>query len=147
MYENSVMVCIEVSTRPPTPAPPQKHPPSYFLWSLLQIVQAFFRQFPIYIAFLWLSFPKNWWTPIILTFFIFNPSYLLKVTKFLVKSCQFKFLVMADKHFGLDFFCRLKFQFFFYAATAIPTFLCSEMSPPLFQQPTSKNWGSVRPPF
>ena len=58
-----------------------------------------FRQFPIYIVFLFVTpSPKNWWTPIIFTFFIFNPSYLLKVTKFLVKISQFKFLVMADKH-------------------------------------------------
>ena len=60
-----------------------------------------FRQFPIYNCFFVTPSPKNWWTPIILKFFIFNPSYLLKVTKFLVKICQFKFLVLGDKHFGL----------------------------------------------
>ena len=90
-------MCIEVST-------PLKNT-LLFLPSPLKIVQApLFRQFPIYIVFLWPLSPKNWWTPIILTFFIFNPSYLLIVTKFLVKICQFKFLVMADKHFGLYFF-------------------------------------------
>ena len=52
--------------------------------------------------------PKNWWIPIILTFFIFNLAYLLKLTKFLVKICQFKYLVMADKHFGLYFFLLFK---------------------------------------
>ena len=45
--------------------------------------------------------PKSWifqWTPKILKFFILNPSYLLKVTKFLVKICQFEFLVMTEKN-------------------------------------------------
>ena len=55
--------------------PPQKHPPPYFLPSPLQIVQAsLFRQFPIYIVLFVTPSPKNWWTPIILTFFIFNPT-------------------------------------------------------------------------
>ena len=80
--------------------PLPKHPPPYFLPSLLQIVEApLFRQFPIYI--LWSPSPKNWWTPIILKLFIFNPIYVLKATKLLVKICWFKFLVLADKHFGL----------------------------------------------
>ena len=60
---------IEVST-------PSRKTPSYFLPSPLQIVQApLFRQFPIYIVFLWPSLPspKNWWAPIILLFFILNP--------------------------------------------------------------------------
>ena len=42
--------------------------------------------------------------------------YVLKVTKFLVKICQIKFLVMADKHFGLQvflFFKSLDFSLFF----------------------------------
>ena len=90
---------MEVST------PPPKHSPPYFLPGLLQIAQAPFKVIPNIYCF---SFdppsPKNWWILIILTFFIFNPSYLLKVTIFLVKICQFKFLVMADKHFGLYFF-------------------------------------------
>ena len=92
--------------------PPQKHSPPYFLPSPLQIFQApLFRQFPIYIVALWPLSPKKWWTPIILTFFIFNPSYLLIVTKFLVKICQFKFWFVL-------FFCRLKFHTFVY-------FLCN----------------------
>ena len=41
-----------------------------------------------------------------------TPSYLWKVTKFLVKICQFKFLVMADKHFGLQFFLLFKISDF-----------------------------------
>ena len=35
-------------------------------------------------------------TPKILKFFILNPSYLLKVTKFLVKIFQFESLVMTE---------------------------------------------------
>ena len=94
------------------------------------------RQFSIYILFfLWSPSFKNWWTPIILTFFIFNPTYFLKVTKFLVQICQFKFLVMAE------------FSLFFYVKTAIPSSSCSKKSPPLFWQPRSKNWYPVRPPF
>ena len=40
----------------------------------------FFRQFPIYIVFLWVPSPKNWWTSIILTFYInFNPILSFKI--------------------------------------------------------------------
>ena len=46
----------------------------------------------------------------ILTFFIFNPYCLLKVAIFLVEIYQFKFLVMADKHFGLYFLLLLLFK-------------------------------------
>ena len=47
---------------------------------------------------------KNWvfqGTPILLKFFIFNPipeTHILKVTKFLVKTFQFQFLVMTEKN-------------------------------------------------
>ena len=108
--------------------PPQKHPPPYFLPSPLQIVQApLFRQFPIVIYCFFvpppLPRPKNWWTPIILTFFIFNPILSLK-TKYLVKIFQLKFLVMVHKHFGLQFFCRLEFQI-------LVCFLCTNCDPSL----------------
>ena len=59
------------------PPPPKHRPPSY-LPSPLQLVllQApLFRQFPLYIVFLWPPLPlspKNWWTPLLLKFFIFN---------------------------------------------------------------------------
>ena len=47
--------------------------------------------------------PKNrifQWTPIVLKFFIFNPTpSFKKVSKFLVKISQFKFLVMTEKIF------------------------------------------------
>ena len=68
MYQNYIIVCIEVSSGP------QKHPP-YFLPSPLQIVQAsLFRPLPIYIVFCDPLSPKNWWTPMILTFLIFNSN-------------------------------------------------------------------------
>ena len=91
----------------PRPPPPHKKKSTLLIFCQVfcKLSKPPFRQFPIYIIFLWPPSPKNWRSPIILTFFIFNPSYLLKVTKFLVKICQFKFLVMADKHFGLYFFC------------------------------------------
>ena len=74
-----------------------------------------FRQFPIYNCFFVTPSPKNWGTPIILTSLIFNPSYLLKVTKFLVKICQFKFLVVEDKYyFVYKFFYHLKLQILVY---------------------------------
>ena len=61
------------------------------------------------------------WTPIIIKFFILNPSHLLKVTKFLVRIPQFKFLVMTEK----NFFCRWVFQILvyflcFYVKTGTP---------------------------
>ena len=93
---------MEVST------PLQNTIPLIYCQAFCKLPKTLFRQFPIYIYifFFWLPSPspKNCWAPIILTFFIFDPSYLLKVTIFLVKICQFKFLVMADKHFGLYFF-------------------------------------------
>ena len=65
IYQNKV----EVSTPPPTPL--QKHPPYYILPSPLQIGQApVFRILHIYVYFLWPLPPKNWWTFIMLTFFI-----------------------------------------------------------------------------
>ena len=100
-------------------------PASYFLPSLLEIVQApLFKAIPhIHRFFCELHSPKTCWTSIILTFFIFNPVLSLKETKLLVKIFQFKFLVMADKNFGLQIFCCcLKFQILVY-------FLCNNCNP------------------
>ena len=75
-----------------------------------------------------------------------TPSYLLNVTKFLAKICQFKFLVMVDKHFFVYnfFFCHLKLQILVY-------FLCKNCNPsPLRKKtppPPSKNSDTVRLPF
>ena len=50
-----------------------------------------------------------------------NPSYLLKVSEFLVKISKFKFLFMSEKTFLLIKFFVIKyfrFQFIFYEKTA-----------------------------
>ena len=70
--------------------------------------RSLFRQSPsptiyCFVVFSW-NPPKNWifqWTPIILKLFILDPIPSLIVNKFLVKICQFKFLVMNEKHFCL----------------------------------------------
>ena len=71
----------------------------------LQTVQApLFRQSPLYIGFSWtpplkivfFSEPQKYWSLSFLTLF-----YLLNVTKFLVKTFQFEFLFMTEKHFCL----------------------------------------------
>ena len=84
--------------------PPQKHPPPSFLPSPLLNLQnvhpPHFIQSPLYIVF----FPTPYegltfqGTSIILKFFISNPIPSLKVTKFLVKIFQLKFLVMTEKN-------------------------------------------------
>ena len=87
---------------------------------------------------------RNWWTPIKI-FLSLTPSYLLKVSKFLVKIFPFRFLVMADKHFCLyKFFVEILVYFLF--KNCNPSHLLKK-SPPLFWQPPSKNWDPVRPPF
>ena len=51
------------------------------------------------------------------------PSYLLKVTKFLVKITQFELLVMTEKYFCLYTFFVVKyfrFYFIFYVEIATP---------------------------
>ena len=58
-----------------------------------------------------------------------TPSHLLKITKFLVKTCQFRFLVRQRKTFlFINFFVKyFRFKFIFYVKTAPP-----EKSHPLF---------------
>ena len=66
---------------------------------ILQTVQAPFLINPLYIRFSW-TLPKKrdfQWTPKLSKFFIFKPSYLLKVTKFLIEISQFEFLVMTEQ--------------------------------------------------
>ena len=89
--------------------PRQKHHPLFFAKSLLKSENCpspLFRQ-SLTIYWFFVNPPKNrifQWTPIILKLFILNPIYLLKVTKFLVKISQFKFLVMIEK----NIFVRIK---------------------------------------
>ena len=76
----------------------------------LQTVQApssFLGNPPFYIGFSWAPPPKSLifqWTPKILKFLFLTPSYLWKVTKFLVKISQFEFLVTTEKNI---FVCKL----------------------------------------
>ena len=73
----------------------------------LQIVQApfpLFRQSPLLYRFSVNSPPKRHifqWTHKIWKFSSLTPSYLLKVTKFLVKISQFKFLVITEKNISV----------------------------------------------
>ena len=72
----------------------------------------------LYIGFLWTPspFPKRrifQWTRKILKFSPLTSSYLLKVTKFLVKIAQFEFLVMTEKNIFLIKYFRFHFFYFF----------------------------------
>ena len=68
----------------------------------LQTVQAHLSGNPPLLCWFFKNHPPKshifQWTPKILYFFILNQSYLLKVTKFLVKFSKFHFLVMIEKN-------------------------------------------------
>ena len=100
-----VIVCIGVST-------PSKRPPAYFLPSP-PLQASLFKKFPLYIGFSWIL-PKSGifqWTPKYQSFSSLTPSYLLKVTKFLVEISQFEFLVMTEKNiFAHKLFLPLNIQ-------------------------------------
>ena len=67
IYKNELIVWVEVSTSP------QKHPTPYFLSSPFQIFQApFLGNSPIILIFCEPPSPNNYWTPIILPFFVVN---------------------------------------------------------------------------
>ena len=93
-----------------------------------------FRQSPLLYRFFVSSPPKSLifqWTPKILKFLSLTPSYLWKVTKFLVKISQFEFLVTTEKNI---FVCKLflplnisDFSLFF-----VKTATTSEKSYPFF---------------
>ena len=94
---------------------------------------------------------KSWifqWTPKYLSFSSLTPSYLLTVTKFLVKISQFEFLVMREKNiFAYKPFLLLNISDFKFSCEN-----CKPPSPappwksssPLSQQFTSKSWGPVK---
>ena len=76
----------------------------------------------------------------------FTLSYLLKVTKFLVKISQFEFLVMTEQEFLFINFLSLNIPDF-------SLFLLKNCNHPLLKNVTpsfsatpSKNWGSVKSP-
>ena len=88
------IVCIGVSTPLPPPTPPP-----LFLEATLKSANCPIP--PIFCFFVKPSPPKNGifqWAPIIFKCLSLTPSHLLKVTKFLVRFSQFKFLVMTKKN-------------------------------------------------
>ena len=137
---------------PPAPANP---PPLFFSKppSNLQTAQApIFRQFPpIFCFFVKPSPPKNGifqWAPIIFKCLSLTPSHLLKVTKFLVRFSQFKFLVMTKKNiFVYKLFLYLNisdFSLLFMWRMQTPR---GKKSPFVSQQRPSKKWDPVKPHF
>ena len=107
----------------------------------------FFRRFPpIYCFFVNTPPPKNrvfQWTLIIFKFFILTPSHLLKVTKFLVKISQFKFLLMTEKNiFVGKLFLSLNISDFSLCKNCTST---EKIHPLLSQESPSKNWDAVKP--
>ena len=105
--------------------PPSKTPPPFFLPSpYLKLANCpsprpFLDNSPSILVFVNSPLPPKsqifQWAPKILMFFILNPSYFLKVTKFLVKMSQFEFLVMTEKNVLLiNFFCHEIFQIWIY---------------------------------
>ena len=82
--------------------------------------------------------------PELLKFLILTPSYLLKVTKFLVKTSQFEFLVMTKKNiFAYKLFLSLyifDFSLFFYVKIA--TIPLTKVTPSFSPTP-SKSLGRV----
>ena len=96
-------MCIGVST----PPPPQKHHPFFSAKPPPLNLQAV--QFPPVYLFV-VTPPKNrifQWNTIVLSFSALDPSYFLKVTKFLVKISQFKFVVITEKHSVYNLFMVL----------------------------------------
>ena len=116
------------------PSPPlfsQSSPPSYWILWTPPLKIGFFSKLRKYQC---LSF--------------LTPTYLLKVTKFLVKMSQFGFLVMTEKNiFVYRLFLSLNISDF-------SSFLCKNCNPhpgkshpTLSQQPPSKNWSPVNSPL
>ena len=71
------------------------------------------------------------------------PSYLLKVTKFLVKIHQFALLVMTEQSILVYKLFLSDLSLFFYLKIASSPW---KKSPPLSQQAPCKNWGPSSPP-
>ena len=84
--------------------------------------------------------------PKILKFCILNPIPFFKVTKFLVKISQFKFLVMTEKHFWfINFFGHYIFQISVYFL--FKNFNSLKKVTPSFSTTPSKWWSPVRSPL
>ena len=99
LFSNRFIVCIGVST------PLKKTPPSLSCQAPLKSANyPLFRQSQLYIGFSWNPPPLppvklglSHEPPKYQSFSSWNPSYLLKVTKFLVKISQFEFLVTTEQ--------------------------------------------------
>ena len=132
--------------------PPSKTPPPRFCKAPPIDLQTFqgplFRQSSLYIGFSWPPIKVGLFSELqkCQSFPFLTPSYLLKVTKFLVKISQFEFLVMTDKNmfaYKLYFLLNISdFSLFFMWKLQPPW----KKSPPFSQQPLSKRWDLVKPP-
>ena len=127
-------MCIGVSTspqkhqplflaKPPPPHPPPLNrqivqaPPPHFLGNRGDFLYWLFMNLPPKVGFF--SEPPKYWS-----FSSLIPSYLLKVTEFLVKISQFKFLAMTEKNnFAYKLSCHYIFQILIY-------FVCKNCTPP-----------------
>ena len=135
-----VIVCIGVST-------PSKRPPAYFLPSPPPSKPPFLRNSPSILVFRESSLKVGFFSEpqTYQSFSSLTPSYLLKVTKFLVEISQFEFVVMTEENiFGHKLFLLLNISDFD---------LCENCNsspwiyqPLLSQQTPSKTWGPVKPP-
>ena len=150
-------MCIGVSKTLPPPfsgqAPPLPHPPSPLNVKIVQTLSILGNHHLSILLFHEPRPPKGQifhWTPKTSLphkknyFFILNPSYLLKVTKFLVKTYQFEFFKIF---LFINFFLSLNISDFCY-------FLCKNCNPPekvtrppYFPANPSKSWGPVKPPL
>ena len=104
-------VSIPVRSKALTPSPfiLAKPPPLPPLLNLL-CQCCIFSQCPLYIGLSWIPCKARifWLIPKILKFFSFTPTYLLKVTNFLLKILQFEFLVTTEESIvGHNFFFSL----------------------------------------
>ena len=111
-----------------------------------------FRQSPLYIGF-------SWTPPLKVGFFnerpkyqsvsSLTPSYLLKVTNFLVKISQFEFLVITEKNiFVYKLFMSLNISDFslFFWKFAPPPLPLKKVTPLIPSNFPSQRWGPFRPP-
>ena len=134
-----VIVCIGVSTSSKASPPLSCQAPP--------LQASLFKQFPIYIGFSWIL-PKSGifqWTPKYQSFSSLTPSYLLKVTKFLVEISQFEFLVMTEENiFGHKLFLLLNISDFDLCENCNPSPWIYHLL--ISQQTLSKAWGPVKLP-
>ena len=123
------------------PTPPSKTPPLLFR----QAPSLKFASCSISpCIFVFRDSPKNrifQWNTIVLSFSALDPSYFLKVTKFLVKISQFKFVVITEKHSAYNLFMVLNIS-------DVSLFLCkTACNLPFKNSPPLKLRSCQGPPF